>query len=195
MQAVLPGFLQSRKLRQGIDMDQNCRLGQPEIHGRHETLAAGEKTRLFAIFGLQRQGLLEGARGNVPEGGGFHVWRKVWKGSPEGVKIICIRADRKLQSRQSSWFGMPNILSAWANIGRGFRASVCQYFSMPTRTATSLRMEGQSTVLGPALATPLHAVEPMRAPDETTRESSAVGKPGALAVSARGISLTFQTAD
>src|SRR5258708_14034346 len=90
---------------------------------------------------------------------------------------------------------MPNILSAWANIGRGFRARLCQYFSMPTRTATSLRMEGQSTVLGPALATPLHAVEPMRAPAETSRESSAIGKPGALVVSACGISLTFQTAD
>jgi NitT/TauT family transport system ATP-binding protein len=88
---------------------------------------------------------------------------------------------------------MPIIFSAWVNIGRGFPAGVCQYFSMIPRSAISLRAEGRSSASGPALATPLHVVEPMRAPDEPTREG--VARPGALVVSARGISLTFQTAD
>src|ERR1700724_2321710 len=73
VQAFRLGSPGSRELRQGIDIDQNRRLGQPKIHGRDETLAAGEKTRLLAIFGLQRQGLLERASGNVPEWRGFHA--------------------------------------------------------------------------------------------------------------------------
>src|SRR5580704_2097025 len=62
---------------------------------------------------------------------------------------------------------------------------------MTPRSAIPLRAEGRGSASGPALATPLHVVEPMRAPDQPTR----VTMPGALAVSARGISLTFQTAD
>jgi NitT/TauT family transport system ATP-binding protein len=62
---------------------------------------------------------------------------------------------------------------------------------MTSRSAISLRAEDRSSASGPALATPLHVVEPMRAPDEPTH----VTRPAALAVSAQGISLTFQTAD
>ena len=90
---------------------------------------------------------------------------------------------------------MPNILSAWANIGRGIRARVCQYFFVNSSTVLSLPTEGQSPAFGPALAKPLHVVEPMRAPDQATREGSTASSPEALAVSAREISLTFQTAD
>ena len=32
---------------------------EPEIHRRHQALAAGQKARLVAVFGLERQGLLE----------------------------------------------------------------------------------------------------------------------------------------
>src|SRR3984885_7155866 len=73
MQAFRPGFLHSRERRQGVDIDQNRRLGQPKIHGRHQTLAAGEKARLLAILSLQRQGLLERASGNVSEWRWFHA--------------------------------------------------------------------------------------------------------------------------
>src|SRR5580704_17092972 len=62
---------------------------------------------------------------------------------------------------------------------------------MTLRSAISLRAESRGSASGPALATPLHVVEPMRAPDEPTH----VTKPAALAVSAQGISLAFQTAD
>ena len=64
---------------------------------------------------------------------------------------------------------------------------------MTPRSAISLRAEGRNSASGPALATPLHVVEPMRVPDEPAIEG--VTRPGALAVSAHGISLTFQTAD
>jgi hypothetical protein len=48
-------------------------LRQPKIHCRNKALAARQKMRLVAVFGLQLQGLFEGPGGDVPEGRRFHV--------------------------------------------------------------------------------------------------------------------------
>ena len=85
---------------QRVDVDQHCRLRQPEIHCRNKTLAAGEKSRFIAMFGLQLQGLIEAAGGDVVEGRRFHVaegYQKlgrcgcapVWKRARRLVKIFC----------------------------------------------------------------------------------------------------------
>ena len=60
------------KLFQRIDVDQHGRLRQTEVHGRHQALPAGQEARLVAMFGLQRQGLLERAGSDVAERRGFH---------------------------------------------------------------------------------------------------------------------------
>ena len=60
------------KLFDRIDVDEHGRLCQPEVHGRHQALPAGQETRLVAMFGLQRQGLLERAGSDVAERRRFH---------------------------------------------------------------------------------------------------------------------------
>jgi hypothetical protein len=57
---------------QPIDVDQQSRLGQPEIHRRYKALTAGQEARLVAVFGFQRQGLLDGLGGDVTKGRGLH---------------------------------------------------------------------------------------------------------------------------
>src|SRR5580658_10618925 len=90
---------------------------------------------------------------------------------------------------------MPIFLSGWANLGRGFRAKVCQYFAMVPVRARRTERGGQGTAYASA-ATALAAVDkPMRAPDVVSSVGEPAVKPQTLAVSARSVSLTFQTAD
>ena len=65
------------KLAQPIDIDQQSRLRQPEIHRRNKALTARQEARLVAMFGFQRQGLLDGPGGDVAKGRGFHIVRNV----------------------------------------------------------------------------------------------------------------------
>ena len=92
-QASCAVLLHPGALGQRIDVDQQRRLRQPEIHCRNKALAAGKEPPLVAMFGLELQGLLKGAGGDVPEGRGLHareatrklamrVCAKVWKRSP-----------------------------------------------------------------------------------------------------------------
>ena len=90
---------------------------------------------------------------------------------------------------------LPNILSVWANLGRGFRGTVCQYFAMTPRVAIQSSVAEQSATYDSAPAMPIRAVEPVQPSDDASRNARAATQPASLAVHAQGVSLTFQTTD
>ena len=63
----------ARKLGKRVDVDQDVRPRQAEIKRRNKALAAGQEARVVAIFGLERQCLIERPCGNVLERSGLHA--------------------------------------------------------------------------------------------------------------------------
>ena len=60
--------------RDAVDIDEMRRPGEPERHGRHQALAAGEHAPVLGRdLGEQRYGLVDGFRGVVAKHAGFIV--------------------------------------------------------------------------------------------------------------------------
>jgi hypothetical protein len=55
-----------------VDVDQDSGSGQAKIHRWYQALSAGQKFRVVAMFGLERERVLEGSGGYVSEGGRLH---------------------------------------------------------------------------------------------------------------------------
>src|SRR3981189_2220794 len=55
-----------------VDVDQDSGSSQAKIHRWYQALSAGQKFRVVAIFGLERERVLEGSGGYVFEGGRLH---------------------------------------------------------------------------------------------------------------------------
>ena len=55
-----------------IDVDQDRGSGQAKIHRWYQALSASQKFRVVAMFGLERERVLEGGGGYVFEGGRLH---------------------------------------------------------------------------------------------------------------------------
>ncbi len=56
-----------------VEIDQNRRLGQAEVHGGNQALATGQYLGIVAILGQVGQGLIHCGWGIVFEGGWLHV--------------------------------------------------------------------------------------------------------------------------
>jgi len=78
--ALPAAFLDAGASGQGIDVDQQSRLRQPEIHCRNKALPTGEKSCFVAVLGFQLQRLFEAPRGDIAEGCGLHIARGYQKG-------------------------------------------------------------------------------------------------------------------
>ena len=74
---VAGDVLDAGKVGQRVDINEHCRLGQPEIHRRNKTLTARQEARLIAMLGLERQSLLDAPSGNIAKGRGFHAVTRV----------------------------------------------------------------------------------------------------------------------
>jgi hypothetical protein len=64
--------LDERQPGHAVDVDQRGRLGQAEVHGRHQALAAGQDLALVAVLGQEVERLGQAARTVVRERDGFH---------------------------------------------------------------------------------------------------------------------------
>ena len=70
-----PGRMDPGEILNAVDIDQDCRLRQAEIHRRHQALPASKKLRVIAILGLERKCLRERGGGDVFERSRLHGTR------------------------------------------------------------------------------------------------------------------------
>ena len=80
------------ELVDSVDVDQDRRPGQPEIHRRDQALATGQKLGLVAMLGLERERLRQRGCRDVFERGRLHGAR--WTGSGCGAFVRRRRAAK-----------------------------------------------------------------------------------------------------
>ena len=84
-----PPGLHGVEPRQPVDVDDECRAGDPEVQHRHEALAAREDGRLVAALGQQRERLLQRRRRLILERRGLQA-----KCLGPGSRTSCIVVQR-----------------------------------------------------------------------------------------------------
>jgi len=60
------------EIRDVVNVDQDRRLSQAEIHRRHQALTASQEFRVVAMLRLERERVIDGGGGYVFEGGRLH---------------------------------------------------------------------------------------------------------------------------
>jgi hypothetical protein len=60
------------EIRDLVNVDQDRRLSQAEIHRRHQALTASQEFRVVAMFRLERERVIDGGGGYLFEGGRLH---------------------------------------------------------------------------------------------------------------------------